>query len=119
MRRTLFLTSALIAAACAAGPMAAAQPAAGDSALRVQAVWGPEQFPIAGVIVDIASCAGGPTLATVTTGDDGTATFTGGAGCYRVAATPMSGCSVDGDHAQQVTTMPGVTPTATFRFRCA
>ncbi|MBL1074900.1 hypothetical protein JK358_10900 [Nocardia sp. 2] len=119
MRRTMFLTATLAAAAFVVAPAADAQPAGGDSAVRVQAVWGPEQFPIAGVTAEITSCAGGPALGTVTTGNDGTATFTGGAGCYRVAAGTLSGCSVDGDAAQQVTTMPGLTPTATFRFRCA
>ncbi|MEV6771574.1 hypothetical protein AB0N05_23415 [Nocardia sp. NPDC051030] len=119
MRRTLFVTSVLAATAFAVAPLATAEPPAGDSAVKVQAVFGVEQFPIAGVAADLAPCAGGAALPTVTTGNDGTVTPAVPAGCYKVQITTPSGCTLDGDAAQQVTTMVGVTPTATFRFRCA
>ncbi|UGT39410.1 prealbumin-like fold domain-containing protein [Nocardia yamanashiensis] len=115
MRRSLFALSVL-AAACAATPLAAAEPA--DAAVQVRAVWGPEQFPIGEVAAEVAPCTGGAP-ATVTTGADGTATFHGGAGCYQVKVATPTGCSLDGDPTQQVTAVPGITPIATFRFRCA
>ncbi|WP_196054516.1 hypothetical protein [Nocardia aurantiaca] len=117
MRRTLLATSAL-AAACLLAPPAAAEPPA-DPAVKVQAVYGPEQFPMAGVAADIAPCGGGANVATVTTGTDGTAVYTGALGCYRVQVSTPIGCALDGDAALQVTSVPGVTPLATFRFRCA
>ncbi|WP_330183104.1 hypothetical protein OHB26_05250 [Nocardia sp. NBC_01503] len=117
MRSTLFVMSVLGAATVFA-PLASAQPPAGDSAVKVQAVYGVEQFPIAGVTADVTPCAGGAAT-TVTTATDGSATYTGGSGCYRVQVATPSGCALDGDAAQQVSTVPGITPTATFRFRCA
>ncbi|MFJ9368178.1 hypothetical protein ACIRRA_27660 [Nocardia sp. NPDC101769] len=117
MRRTLLVTSAL-AAACALAPLAAAEPPA-DPALKVQAVYGPEQFPMAGVAADIAPCGGGANVATLTTGADGTAVYNGAAGCYRVQVSAPIGCALDSDSAVQVTSATGVTPLATFRFRCA
>ncbi|MFJ4658421.1 hypothetical protein ACIP5Y_44730 [Nocardia sp. NPDC088792] len=117
MRRLLFATSVL-AAAVAAAPFAAAQPPA-DPVVKVQAVFGPEQFPMAGVTADVAPCAGGASVATLTTGDDGSATYNGAIGCYKVQVSAPIGCSLDGDAAQQVTSLPGLTPTALFHFRCA
>ncbi|MGV9667554.1 hypothetical protein ACWDUL_33900 [Nocardia niigatensis] len=117
MRRTPLVTSVL-AAACALTPLAAAEPPA-DPALKVQAVFGPEQFPMAGVAADIAPCGGGANVASLTTGADGTAVYTGALGCYRVQVSTPIGCALDGDQAVQVTSAPGVTPVANFRFRCA
>ncbi|MEC3954729.1 hypothetical protein VMT65_16945 [Nocardia sp. CDC153] len=117
MRRTLLVTSAL-AAACALAPLAQADPPA-DPALKVQAVYGPEQFPMAGVAADIAPCGGGANLATITTGNDGTAVYPGAPGCYRVQIGTPVGCALDGDAALELTSVPGSTPVATFRFRCA
>ncbi|WP_067562295.1 hypothetical protein [Nocardia acidivorans] len=117
MRSTLFVLSVLGAATVLA-PSASAQPPAGDAAVKVQAVYGVEQFPIADVTAAITPCAGGAAT-TVTTARDGNATYTGGAGCYRVQVTTPTGCALDGDAAQQVNAVPGITPTATFRFRCA
>ncbi|MFE3195686.1 hypothetical protein ACFXHA_42260 [Nocardia sp. NPDC059240] len=117
MRRTLLITSALVAA-CAWAPLAVADPPA-DPALKVQAVYGPEQFPMAGVAADISPCGGGANLATITTGTDGSAVYPGAPGCYRVQVSAPTGCALDGDAAQQVTSIQGVTPLATFRFRCA
>ncbi|MEV6071771.1 hypothetical protein AB0L82_34965 [Nocardia sp. NPDC052001] len=119
MRSMLFALS-VVGAAVALAPLAAAEPPpAGDSAVQVQAVYGVEQFPIAGVTADVTPCAGGPVAGTVTTGRDGSATYIGGSGCYRVQVSTPMGCSLDGDAAQQVSTVPGIIPTATFRFRCA
>ncbi|MFE3060133.1 hypothetical protein [Nocardia sp. NPDC059239] len=117
MRRTLLVTSAL-AVACALAPLASAEPPA-DPAVKVQAVYGPEQFPMAGVAADIAPCGGGANVATLTTGVDGTAVYNGALGCYRVQVSTPIGCALDSDPAVQVTSVPGVTPPATFRFRCA
>ncbi|MFE3984039.1 hypothetical protein ACFXPR_06125 [Nocardia tengchongensis] len=117
MRRTLLVTSVL-AAACALAPSAAAEPPA-DSALKVQAVYGTEQFPMAGVAADITPCGGGANPATITTGIDGSAVYPGAPGCYRVQISTPVGCSLDSDAALEVTSVPGVTPVATFRFRCA
>ncbi|MEV6101653.1 hypothetical protein [Nocardia sp. NPDC051981] len=116
MRRTLLVTSAL-AAACALAPLASAEPPA-DPAVKVQAVYGPEQFPMAGVAADIAPC-GGANVATLTTGVDGTAVYNGALGCYRIQVSTPIGCALDSDPAVQVTSAPGVTPPAIFRFRCA
>ncbi|MFC3437207.1 hypothetical protein [Nocardia seriolae] len=116
MRRTLLVTSVL-AAACALAPVAAAEPA--GPALTIQAVYGPEQFPMAGIAADIALCGGGANLATVTTGIDGSAVYNGAPGCYRVQIATPIGCALDGDAAVQITSVPGGTPPATFRFRCA
>ncbi|MRH88931.1 hypothetical protein GFY24_16005 [Nocardia sp. SYP-A9097] len=118
MRSTLFVMS-VIGAATVMAPPASAQPPAGDSAVKVQTVYGVEQFPIAGVTADVTPCAGGAAAATVTTGIDGSATYIGGSGCYRVQVATPSGCALDGDPAQQVSAVPGITPIATFRFRCA
>ncbi|MFF0637607.1 hypothetical protein ACFYTS_34515 [Nocardia sp. NPDC004151] len=117
MRRTLIVMSAL-AAACALAPQAGAEPAA-DPALKVQAVFGTEQFPMAGVAADIAPCGGGASLATITTGADGSAVYAGAPGCYRVQVAAPIGCMLDGDSALEVTSVPGTTPLAAFRFRCA
>ncbi|MFF2552372.1 hypothetical protein ACFVUS_15315 [Nocardia sp. NPDC058058] len=117
MRSMLFALS-VVGAAVALAPLAAADPA-GDSAVKVQAVYGVEQFPIAGVTADVTPCTGGPAAGTITTGRDGSATFIGGSGCYRVQVATPTGCSLDGDAAQQVSTVPGIIPVATFRFRCA
>ncbi|GAB4583509.1 hypothetical protein [Nocardia sp. IFM 10818] len=117
MRRTLFVSS-VAAAALACAPLAAAQPPAGDPGVRVQTVWGPEQFAIAGVTAEVTPCAGGP-AASVVTGADGFATAAVGPGCYRVQVGTPTGCGLDGDAIQQVTALPGITPIATFRFRCA
>ncbi|MFE6862505.1 hypothetical protein [Nocardia sp. NPDC057668] len=118
MRRTLFVL-AVCAASLAAAPLAAAQPPAVDTGVQVRAVYGPEQFPIAGVTADITPCAGGPALPAVTTDATGAATVPAGAGCYRVRAGDLSGCAVDGDPVQQVSVVPGITAIATFRYRCA
>ncbi|AYF74962.1 hypothetical protein D7D52_15085 [Nocardia yunnanensis] len=117
MRRTLLVTSALVAA-CAWAPLAVADPPA-DPALKISAVYGPEQFPMAGVAADIAACGGGASLATVTTGTDGTAVYAGAPGCYRVQISTPTGCALDGDAAVQLTSAPGIIPSATYRFRCA
>ncbi|WP_157574422.1 hypothetical protein [Nocardia jejuensis] len=116
MRRTLFLMSVLVAS-LASAPLAAAQPPA-DSAVTVRAGFGPEQFPIAGVSADVTPCAGGAAVP-VTTGKDGSATAPVAAGCYRVQVATPSGCTLDGDATQQVTAIAGITPIASFRFRCA
>lgn len=117
MRRTLLVTSVL-AAACALAPLAGAEPS-GDPVVKVQAVYGPEQFPMAGVAADIGPCGGGAKIATVTTGLDGSAVYNGATGCYRVQISTPTGCGLDGDAALEVTSVPGITPLATFRFRCA
>ncbi|WP_327143987.1 hypothetical protein [Nocardia sp. NBC_01327] len=118
MRRLLFVTS-VMGAALAVSPLAAAQPPAGDSAVKVQAVYGPEQFALAGVKTDITPCAGGTALPSVTTGNDGTVTAAVPSGCYQIQIATPTGCALDGDASQQVNTVPGPAPLATFRFRCA
>lgn len=118
MRRSLFVISVL-GAALAMSPLAAAEGPAADSSVQVKAVYGSEQFPIAGVTAEISPCSGGPALTTVTTDATGTATLNVAAGCYRVQAGTLSGCAVDGYAVQQVTVVPGISPIASFRFRCA
>lgn len=118
MRRTLAVL-AVLTAPLAAAPLAAAQPPAAAAGVQVRAVYGPEEFPIAGVTAEITPCAGGPVLSTVTTDVTGAATLPAGAGCYAVRAGELSGCMVDGDPVQQVAVVPGLTAVATFRFRCA
>ncbi|WP_067548874.1 hypothetical protein [Nocardia crassostreae] len=118
MRRTLFVSS-VVGAALAVAPLATAQPPAADPGVKVQTVWGPEQFAIAGVTAEVSPCTGGPVAASVITGADGFATAAVGPGCYSIAVGTPSGCGLDGEPIQQVTALPGITPTATFRFRCA
>ncbi|WP_405489730.1 hypothetical protein [Nocardia sp. NBC_00511] len=117
MRRPLFILS-LLAVAAAVSPLAAAEGPT-DPAVKVQAVYGPEQFPMAGVATDVSPCAGGASVATLTTGNDGAALYNGAPGCYAVKVSAPVGCALDGDATQQVTSVQGVTAVATFRFRCA
>lgn len=142
MRRPLFALTVAVAAAAAcaacsssestsaestAAPSSAGQTSAapqtagqgGTPALKVQATYGTEQFPMAAATAEIAACDGGAKLATITTGKDGAAVYNGAPGCYRIQVSAPIGCSPDGDATQQVTSAPGDVPAVTFRFRCA
>lgn len=118
MRRTLFTTSVLAVLALTPG-LAAAQ-GLGQVTIRVQASTMGTNFPVTGLGTSVTPCSGGTAVASATTGAHGTATASVPLGCYRVKVTAVpSGCSLDGNPTTQVVAMPGTSPQAVYRVRCA
>lgn len=118
MRRILFTASAL--AVLALTPALAAAQGPGQVAVRLQASTLGTNFPVTGLSASLTPCSGGPAVATATTGANGTGTASVPLGCYRVKVTAVpSGCSLDGNPAVQVVALPGMSPQAAFRVRCA
>ncbi|MFE7797407.1 hypothetical protein [Nocardia sp. NPDC057440] len=122
VHRAVFVGSVVgvaVLAAVVGGAVAGAR-VPGEGAVKVQAVTGLDRLPVTGVEAGVTPCAAAAVLATVTTGGDGTVTRNLPEGCYRVEVTAVpSGCQLADPIHVQVAVVPGVTPVAEFRFRCA
>ncbi|WP_328399804.1 hypothetical protein [Nocardia sp. NBC_00403] len=122
VRRTVFVGSVVgvaVLAAVSGGAVSGARVPA-EGAVKVQAVTGLDRLPVTGVEVGLTPCPTGALSATVTTGGDGTVTRNLPEGCYRAEVTMVpSGCQLADPTYVQVVVVPGVTPVAEFRFRCA
>ncbi|MEV6562710.1 hypothetical protein AB0M22_43810 [Nocardia sp. NPDC051756] len=110
----------LLAIAQGAGTAGADPAPDGQGTLRVQAVTtGAEPFGVMGAQIGILSCTADKVLASLTTGQDGTAVTNLPAGCYHAQLTSVSGCEPKSANSVKVDVIPAATQTAAFQVSCA
>ncbi|WP_216901034.1 hypothetical protein [Nocardia alni] len=130
MRRVLFALSILAAVVltlptatgCSSPAKSPGTPKSPTSqgTVKVRAGTGTERFGVPMVAVNLTQCGANSVVAKLTTGNDGAATQTVPAGCYRATVTSVpSGCQADAVSNAQVEVRPDETAATEFVIHCA